>query len=152
MNAETHSDVGTARMLFQEYAASLGIDLNFQGFDNELATLPGEYAPPEGCLLLACLDRDAVGCVAVRKLDKEICEMKRLYVRPGTRGLHIGRILTTAAITKAKEMGYRVIRLDTLASMEVARLLYRSLGFREIPPYRYNPIEGAIYMELDLTQ
>jgi putative acetyltransferase len=138
------------RRLFEEYAASLGIDLGFQDFDTELRELPGEYAPPRGRLLLARIDGDAVGCVGLRPLETDVCEMKRLYVLPAHRGTGAGRALAEAVIRAGAQLGYRHMRLDTLPSMEAARALYRSLGFREIEPYRHNPIPGTAYMELAL--
>ncbi len=141
-----------ARTLFTEYADSLGFDLGFQGFSTELDTLPGTYAPPGGTLLLARSGTDCAGCVAVRRLEEGVCEMKRLYVRPRYRGCGAGRLLALSSIRAAQRMGYRLMRLDTIATMEAARRLYRDLGFVEIPPYRFNPIPGAVYMELDLSQ
>jgi ribosomal protein S18 acetylase RimI-like enzyme len=139
------------RALFLEYATVTGLDLCFQDFDAELAGLPGKYAPPDGRLLIAVKDRDNAGCVALRQLDAGICEMKRLYVPPHFRGQGIGRDLATAVIAEARMIGYRTMRLDTLAGMKEAIALYRSLGFQEIAPYRYNPCADAVYLELNLT-
>jgi putative acetyltransferase len=138
------------RMLFEEYAASLGITLCFQGFEEELAALPGSYAPPSGRLLLALQRGDLAGCVALQRLTPDACEMKRLYVRPGVRSLGIGRMLAERIIHEGKATGYRRIRLDTLPTMTAALILYRQLGFREIAPYRHNPVEGAVFLELRL--
>lgn len=151
VEVESDEALDHIRRLFHEYAESLGIDLEFQGFEEELAGLPGDYATPHGCLLLAERDGRPAGCVALRRLDDETCEMKRLYVKPEFQGLKIGRRLAEVVIAKAKELGYRRMRLDTLPSMAAARRLYRSLGFREISPYRYNPVEGTTFMELELV-
>jgi putative acetyltransferase len=133
-----------------EYAKSLNFDLCFQGFDKELHTLPGEYSPPEGRLLLAEYEDTIIGCIALRKLENGICEMKRLYIQPEYRNLGIGRTLTEILITEARLIGYAKMRLDTIPSMKEAKKLYRVLGFKEINPYRFNPIPGALYMELNL--
>ncbi len=148
--AITNEDMRHIRALFEEYAASLDFDLNFQHFDQELAHLPGEYSEPHGCLLLARSDDLVAGCIALRAMDDGICEMKRLYVRPQFRKLGLGKMLVQAIIEKARQKGYRAMRLDTVPAMERAQALYRSFGFQEIAPYRYNPIEGAVFMELVL--
>ncbi|HEY3304145.1 MAG TPA: GNAT family N-acetyltransferase [Candidatus Binatia bacterium] len=149
--ATTRNDFQSARDLFEQYAKSLGFDLGFQDFAAELQNLPGEYALPNGCIVLARQNENVVGCVALRKWDETISEMKRLYLIPEARGKGIGRKLAEAVILRAKEMGYRRMRLDTVSSMEAANNLYVSLGFRPIPAYRYNPLKGAQYYELFLT-
>ena len=144
-NAE---DIAAAASLFREYADWLGIDLSFQGFEAELASLPGKYAPPAGELMLACAPAgDALGCVAVRPLDgPAVCEMKRLYVRPAARGLGIGTALVGAIITSAEELGYAEMKLDTLPSMAEAFALYERFGFLQIPAYYHNPVPGTVYL------
>jgi putative acetyltransferase len=137
--------------LFEEYAAALSIDLCFQGFAQELAALSKMYGPPRGALLLAEIDNVPAGCVAVRNLDAATCELKRLYVRPTHRGHNLGRHLTEAALKTARALGYRRIRLDTLAEMQPAQRLYESLGFHDIAPYYGDPIEGQRFMEAKLT-
>jgi putative acetyltransferase len=149
--AGTAEHIEQARALFQEYAASLGFPLCFQSFDKELAELPGDYSPPDGRLLLAEHGGKIAGCVALHKLSDGVCEMKRLYVRPEFRGKALGRALTERVIAEACAIGYTKMLLDTIVGkMDSAIALYRELGFREIPPYRENPIAGAIYMELKL--
>jgi len=176
--AETPEEIEEVRRLLREYEASLGVSLCFQGFERELAELPGEYAPPGGRLLLCSAGvspavagasrsrtrgqdahatagetpalHQAVGCVALRRIDDESCEMKRLYLRPGFRGRGAGRVLAVAIIGEARRIGYKKMRLDTLPSMREAMALYETLGFKRIEPYRYNPIEGAVFAELEL--
>jgi len=137
--------------LFEEYAAALSIDLCFQNFAQELATLPQMYGPPSGALLLAEVDATPAGCVAVRNLDAATCELKRLYVRPTHRGHNLGRHLAEAALETARALGYQRIRLDTLPEMQPAQRLYESLGFHDIPPYYGDPIQGQRFMEAPLT-
>lgn len=149
--AQTDEDFNTAKELFVEYADSLGFDLSFQGFEEELANLPGNYFHPDGCLLLAAYKGQPVGCVGLRKLSDGVCEMKRLYVKKQFRRLGIGRALVEAVIDKARKIGYNYMRLDTVPSMEVARALYISVGFKKISAYRYNPIQDAAFMELKLV-
>ena len=151
MQVESLEQIAQARELFQEYAQSLGVNLCFQNFAQELAGLPGHYAPPEGRLLLAEYEGLLAGCVAVHKWESGICEMKRLYLRPPFRGKGFGRGLAEAIIAEARNIGYQRMRLDTIEPiMKDAVEMYRKLGFRQIEPYRPNPIAGAMYMELQL--
>ena len=152
VRAHSLDDIKGARSLFREYAAWLEIDLCFQNFEKELSELPGDYAPPDGLLLLAFVNKALAGCVALRKIDEGVCEMKRLFVRPEFRGKRLGRGLVEAIIRNAKQIGYERMRLDTLPpKMNDAIALYQSLGFKEIEPYYENPVSGAIFMELDLV-
>ena len=149
--AESPAQIAQARELFLEYAQSLGFSLCFQNFDKELAALPGDYAPPDGRLLLAEYDGQLAGCVALHKLDPGICEMKRLYLRPNFRGKRLGRVLADRIIAEARQIGYQRMRLDTVEPvMKDAVAMYRHIGFQEIAPYCANPIAGALYMELQL--
>jgi GNAT superfamily N-acetyltransferase len=149
--ATTPAQVEQARALFLEYAQSLGFSLCFQGFDQELAELPGKYAPPDGRLLLAYAGDQAIGCVALRKLEPAICEMKRLYVRPTARGSGAGRALAARILGEARAIGYARMRLDTVTGkMDKAIDLYRQLGFHEIEPYGVHPVPGTLFMELTL--
>ena len=149
--ASTPSDLESIRMLFREYADSLGVNLDYQGFEEELRDLPGPYAAPSGTLVLARSDGDVVGCVGVRPIDERTAEMKRLYVRPSGRGLGLGRTLAEAAIRFATVTGYERMRLDTLPMMERAQELYRSLGFMPTDAYRFSPVPGTVFLELVLT-
>jgi len=148
--ATSADEIEAARALFREYAAGLGVDLCFQNFDEELATLPGGYAPPEGRLLLAWDGAETAGCVALRRFADGIGEMKRLYVRPAWRGTGLGRALAETVIVEARAARYMTLRLDTLPTMTTAQRLYHTLGFREIAAYRDNPVRGASYLELSL--
>jgi putative acetyltransferase len=149
--ATTPAQIAEARELFLEYAKSLGFSLCFQNFDQELAGLPGDYAPPGGRLLLAEFQSELAGCGALHKFNGDICEMKRLYLRPKFRGQGLGRILAECIIAEARQIGYRHMRLDTVGPvMKDAVAMYRKLGFREIAPYRANPMAGTLYLELTL--
>lgn len=150
LEANTRNQISSAEELIREYAASLGIDLSYENFELEMAEFPGAYARPEGRVLIAVEGGIAVGVVGLRKLSSEICEMKRMYVRPGFRQRGIGRMLAKKAIEKARDIGYDRVRLDTLSRLKEAVSLYRSLGFKEIGPYRVNPQKDVVYMELDL--
>ena len=145
--AVTLGDIAIVRELFREYERSLGVDLCFQGFERELESLPGRYAPPRGRLFLARVDAEAGGCIALRPMSGALCEMKRLYLRPSLRGQGAGRALAMRVIDEARAIGYRTMRLDTLPMMSEAIALYESLGFRRIPAYYESPVPGTLYME-----
>ena len=145
------ADLARVRRLLQEYHRSLGVDLCFQGFEGELAGLPGEYAPPGGGLWVAWADRRPVGCVALRRLDARRAEMKRLYVRPAARGRGLGARLARRALVAARRRGYAWLYLDTLPTMRAARALYARLGFARTRAYRYNPVPGSAFLRLDLA-
>jgi GNAT superfamily N-acetyltransferase len=150
--AETPEHLREVRSLFKEYASSLGIDIGFQDFAHEMAGLPGPYVPPGGVLLVARVSGKTAGCVGVRRFEDDICEMKRLFVRHSFRGIGVGRRLALASLDHAHALGYRRMRLDTLPWMRQALGLYQSLGFVEVPPYRFNPIAGAVFLEKDLDR
>jgi putative acetyltransferase len=151
--AESAAQLAEVRELFREYARSLNFSLCFQNFDRELAELPGDYSLPEGRLLLADFRGETAGCVALHRWKAEVCEMKRLYLRPQFRGKGLGRILAETAIEEARQMGYQRMRLDTVEPvMADAVAMYRKLGFRPIAPYRANPMPGTLYMELELER
>ncbi len=151
IEAETEEQIEQTRGLFREYEAWFGMDLCFQNFDEEVANLPGKYAAPEGRLFLAFSDEKLAGCIALRKLENGVCEMKRLFVRSEFRGQKIGVLLIEKLIAEAREIGYERMRLDTFpAKMGKAVSLYESYGFREIPPYYHNPYGETLFMELDL--
>ena len=146
MAIEQASDMDEVRAIFREYAQSLGIDLAFQDFESELASLPGYYA----AIFVARSSSGVAGCVALRHIDERTCEMKRLYVRPQFRGRDLGRALASRVIEEARARGYRAMRLDTLPTMSTAIALYESLGFRDVAPYRFNPVAGSRFLELTL--
>lgn len=152
ITGEDQQGLEDVKQLFVAYTQSLDIDLAFQDFETELHTLPGKYAAPEGSLVVAYVDGQAAGCIALRKIAEEVCEMKRLYVRDAYRGYRIGKSLIELIIEKAAQLDYSYMRLDTLATMTKAQDLYRSFGFYEIEPYVFNPIEGALFMEVRLKQ
>jgi putative acetyltransferase len=146
----TDREVDAVRLLLVEYAASLSVDLTFQSFDDELAALPGRYAPPRGALLIARVDGEPIGCVGLRPLDEETCELKRLFVRLVHRGDGTGLRLLEEAVAEARRLGYLRLRLDTIPGMERAQALYERFGFREIAPYTENPVAGTRFLELEL--
>lgn len=150
IQAKTRKQIKDAKALFLEYAQSLDFNLSFQDFYKELASLPGDYSPPKGRLLITMKENRAAGCVALREFEGNICEMKRLYVRPEFRGFRIGKLLAERIIEEAKSIGYKKMYLDTVPSMKEAIQLYKNLRFKEIKPYRFNPQPGAIFMELYL--
>jgi GNAT superfamily N-acetyltransferase len=151
--AKSPVQIAQIRELFLEYAKSLGFSLCFQGFDEELANLPGDYAPPEGRLFLAEYNGQLAGCAALHKSAPEISEMKRLYLRPAFRGKGLGRVLAEKVISEARAIGYSKLRLDTVEPiMKEAVAMYRRMGFRAVAPYRVNPVAGTLYMELDLDE
>ena len=149
LEAKSKEQLKDTRRLFEEYSNYLNIDLEFQDFEEELNNLPGEYKPPHGCILLAFYNSNLAGCVALRKFEDKICEMKRLYVKPQFRNRGFGNSLVKALIDKAIKIGYKYMRLDTLPFMKEAISLYKSLGFKEMKPYRYNPFRGAKFFELE---
>ncbi|MBV1911787.1 MAG: GNAT family N-acetyltransferase [Kangiellaceae bacterium] len=148
VEATSAQQIKIAAELFRDYQVQLGVDLCFQGFEQELATLPGKYAAPTGAILLAYHEEQVIGCVAVRPTDNQICEMKRLYVRDEFRGLSAGNKLANAIIDKAKELGYQKMQLDTLERLGSAIGLYKKIGFVEIQPYYANPLDEVVYWEL----
>jgi GNAT superfamily N-acetyltransferase len=150
ISAFTERDTGAVQRLFVEYAESLEVDLGFQGFDEEVARLPGRYAPPRGALLVARVGGEPVGCVGIRSLEEDACELKRLFVRPAYRSGGTGRRLLEEAVAAARRIGYRTMRLDTIPGMERAQSIYARAGFCEIDAYTANPVAGTRYLELDL--
>ena len=148
----TPAEIEEVRQLFREYEAELDVDLCFQSFEDELAHLPGKYAPPSGALLIVESEGRAVGCVAMRDLGNAVCEMKRLFVEPEARRFGLGRRLAQEIIRVSRERGYSVMRLDTLARLKAALTLYEALGFHETEPYYENPLPGVVYLELELNK
>ena len=152
ITSKTEQDFADAKDLFLEYANSLNFELCFQNFENEISDLPAQYSEPTGCIILCYKDDKPIGCVGLRKFAEGICEMKRLYLKNEARGKGIGRVLAEKVIEKAKELGYKKMQLDTIETMKEAISLYKSMGFKEISPYRFNPVKGVIYMEIELEQ
>ena len=152
LQAQTADDIETVRALFREYERFLEVDLCFQGFAEELATLPGRYAPPQGRLLLAWAGEQAAGCVALRPLDDGACEMKRLFIRSAYRGQGLGLMLAQRIIHEAITVGYTVMRLDTLDTLERAMRIYENLGFQRCAPYYANPLPGVVYWQRALSK
>lgn len=151
LQAETPQQIEDARILFREYEKWFGLNLCFQNFDEEVANLPGNYIKPSGRLLLASVDGKIAGCIALRAIEADVCEMKRLFVRPNFQGAGVGKNLIEKLIEEARFIGYRKMRLDTFPpKMQKAVEIYKSYGFREIPPYYYNPYGEALFMEMDL--
>ena len=148
--SKSQKDFEKAKELFIEYKNSLNLDLCFQKFHEEISDLPSQYSEPSGCIILCYDNNEPIGCIALRKFEGNTCEMKRLYLRSEARGKGIGRVLANKIIEKAKQFGYKKIRLDTIVTMKEAIVLYKSMGFKVIAPYRFNPLEGVIYMELEI--
>ena len=152
IHAVTPEEISAVRGLMREYGASVGVDLSYQNFEEELRGLPGDFAPPRGTLLLGIAGKEAAGCVAIRPLAENFCEMKRLYVRPAWRSTGLGKRLVEAALEDARRAGHRSVRLDTLPTMIAARKLYAALGFLPIAPYYQSPVAGTAFLQLDLTK
>jgi putative acetyltransferase len=152
IQAQRTDEIEEIRRLFREYEAFLGVDLCFQSFEEELASLPGRYAPPGGSLLIGLIGNEVAGCVALRGLGDGVCEMKRLFVRPEYRGQGLGRMLAERVIDEAIKLGYSRMRLDTLDRLKEAIKLYESLGFKRRAPYYHNPLAGVVYWELDFNK
>jgi len=150
IHAVTPEEISAVRGLMREYGASVGVDLSYQNFEEELRGLPGDFAPPRGTLLLGIAGKEAAGCVAIRPLAENFCEMKRLYVRPAWRSTGLGKRLVEAALEDARRAGHRFVRLDTLPTMIAARKLYAALGFLPIAPYYQSPVAGTAFLQLDL--
>jgi GNAT superfamily N-acetyltransferase len=152
IEAKTPKHIDQVRLLFREYEEWLNVDLCFQDFEQELADLPGKYAAPSGCIFLAFENDRAAGCVAVRPIEHDLCEMKRLFIRPEFRNKGLGNTLVKMIIEKAKDIGYRQMRLDTLNTLEGAMHLYEKFGFKQIEPYYHNPLQGTIFWELEIDK